>query len=49
MLTKLGLIENSLGDKDTNKNDDDNIRKDQGYGMTDIDKVQVDLQTIWQV
>jgi hypothetical protein len=45
-LRSWGLIEESPDDGDNDESNDDNVRKDQGYGITDIDEVQVDSQTI---
>jgi hypothetical protein len=45
-LRSWGLIEESPDDRDNDESDDDDVRKDRGYGITDIDEVQVDSQTI---
>jgi hypothetical protein len=45
-LRSWGLMEESPDDGDNDESDDDDVRKDRGYGITDIDEVQVDSQTI---
>jgi hypothetical protein len=45
-LRSWGLIEDSPDDGYNNKSNDDDVRKDRGYGITDIDEVQVDSQIV---
>jgi len=40
-LRSWGLILDGLDNRD-DESDDDDVRKDQGYGITDIDEVQID-------
>jgi hypothetical protein len=45
-LRSWGLIEDGPDDGDNDESDDDDVRKDRGYGITDVDDVQIDSQTI---
>jgi hypothetical protein len=45
-LRSWGLIKDGPDDRDNDESDDDDVCKDRGYGVTDVDDVQIDSQTI---